>query len=1155
MADPIQSPFPELDAFNDELKKLEEYATEDVELPSDEVHRGTFLPFTKNETTGDKDLAWPAALKGMWEAVELPGQVMRGEKTVDTSDPQFIAETTNLAMEMVGIGWAPKMAKPAVNSMRMSKSQTFPELSTTPVVKKAKDLDRTAPKGLETLETSGDLFFTYTVDEKSALSGLAERAGVPDFENVQKLIDLDTQAAAQMRIGEAIQSGRMQTFQGKFAAPESPEGLRRAFNSLQTGQREMIDEYLKLGDFMDDLEIRLQKDIEPAKTKKMLADAKARRQALIDGEPLVLEFEKRYQGITEAVRNFLAEGEYAMLDEKALLSLNTSRRNYVPIDKFGVDPNQSLLERIAEATSSDLQRNTEDWFLQSRDITSIEGIDNRTGAIDALLDYTKNALRYKMENDVRGSYIDGMRQSKYGKNTIVPLDPEDATGAVGRKVEVYRNGKKEGYVSSKLQAELLQFDPYIARYPLMYGAKRLFEMGTTGAASVTFAPTTMIRDGIAGMVFAPRGTAGPGLQTVVAPVRQAVAKVQRGMANVLENEFVNIPFLDNATRKAWASNLSDRYARSFYHLANEVGGFDASLMKSNIRIGRGALREMAHSWDEAVARHPALAAVKAPAALLQGFSRMYDAIQEAPRFATFINNVKKGTDPDEAIRLAKSLTGDTTRSGRVYRPDGQRIDADAIDKANKVFAPTAGVVTELLREGTPYFNPTVQGLRRLADRMIDDPAGTSAKAWLYVGMPTMAAEMWNSMLGEEYTEFAHNGRTDRDQTMNMYFGMPGKDPRYGIEIPLPHELTIWSAPFSRLAGEMNRSDPEVGGAFFDAVGNVVENAGMLGYPILGSQLFAATGNTSPDSIMNPFQSVYERREDHSSFLPENVEMMLRQAFGGITNANIMALSALYEGGPTAMGEEFIHQLARKTPVVKNVLGKKVRSTAFTPNWEERSEKLDAYREFFDAWNVHFNPKRAGNRLRSSKMASTKGLFDPTSTVAVAPSPIARPTNPLYPTVGMILVDRIGRNEDGMTGLAANYSTLTKQLKRLKRYTAGNKNEYVEFAKWFDTIDQREEETLQQLGEDASEKELNKARIYYEEERKIKKILDELDVDFNDRDDVLKLVDYFERQRGQVLQEQLSLIEKVEDDITTMLHQQGMLPKGEKFSIEKHMKPY
>ena len=508
----------------------------------------------------------------------------------------------------------------------------------------------------------------------------------------------------------------------------------------------------------------------------------------------------------------------------------------------------------------------------------------------------------------------------------------------------------------------------------------------------------------------------------------------------------------------------------------------------------------------------------------------------------------------DAIRLAKTLTGDTTRSGRVYSPSGTRIDADAINKGTKAFAPAIGGATELIRESVPYVNPTIQGLRRLATRFVEDPVGVSSRAWMYVGMPTMAAEGWNSMLGSEYTEYAHNGRSERDQTMNIYIGVPGQDPRMGLEIPLPHEMTLWSAPFSRLAGEVNRGDPQMAGAFMEAMSNIVENAGMLGYPVLGAQMFAATGNTAPDSIMNPFQSVYERGEDHSSFLPENVEMLLRNSFGAITNTNIAALSALWEGGPEAMGEEYMHQLTSRTPIVKNIMGKRHRTTAFTPNWEQRSKKIDAYRNFREIWDIHFNPKRSGNRLRSSKMASTKGLFDPSSTVAVGPSPIAKPANPLFGTIGQIIVDRIGKNDDGMTGLSANYSNLTKQIKLLKRYSAGNKQAYVEHQKWFNNIDEREAETLEMLGDDADEKELRKAKIYYDEERKIKKIVDDLEIDFKNRNDVIKLIDYFETERGKVLKEQLALIDRVEEDITDILLKQGMLPKGERFEMEKHLKP-
>jgi len=1161
MADPnTQSPFPELDDFERQLRELEEFAQEEVTLPTDEVYRGTLLPFEKNMTTGDVGLAIPGAIQGMLDAASLPGRVVSGELPLDPTNPlatpDIIPEVTNLGLEMVGIGWAPKMSTRTVNAMKLKKQPPAP------VVRPVKDINSNAPQDLETLETASDLYKAYVVDEKSTLSGIAERAGVPAQDDLQKLIDLDTQASAMMRVGEASRSGRLKTFAGEFNSPIAPDTLRREYLSLPEASQQAIDEYLKLGDFIDDMNLRIRQNIKPDETQRALATARQRRADLEQIEPLTIQFADQYRQVTSAVRDFMASGNNAMLSEKQLQALNMDRQNYVPIDIFGIDRSQPLLSRMAEAFQPQRQRSLDDWFLQSRDIESIENIGDRTNAIDALVDYTRSALRYKMENDVRGSYIDAIQNSRYGRNTIIQMDADEVADTTGRVVEVYKNGERTKYVSSKLQAELLKFDPYLAQYPAVFGLKRLFEHGTTGVLSLTFAPTTMIRDAIAGMVFSPPGTKGPGLETVTAPFRQLAAKTQIATAQLLQNEFRHIPFLDNTTRQSWARNLSDRYARGFYHTANEAGGFDASLMKTNIRSGRGVLREVAQSWDDLATRHPMLAAtVRTPAAFLQGFARMYDAIQEAPRFATFINNVKAGADPADAVRLAKNLTGDTTRSGRVSNPAGQRITADVASRGQRgsdlaeIAAGPIGRAVEFGRETIPYVNPTVQGMRRLATRFAEDPVGVSSRAWMYVGMPTMLAEGWNNMLGPEYTHYAHEQRTERDQTMNMYIGVPGQDPRFGIEVPLPHELVMWHAPFSRLVGEMSRSAEPVRDAIMASGRNIFENVGMLGYPVFGTQMFAATGNTAPDSVMNPFQEVFERREDYSSFLPENVELMLRSAFGGITNTNVMVLGSLFEGGPSAMLEEFGHQMAARTPIVKNVLGKKTRSTAFTPVWTERNKKMEAYDQFREIWDAHYNPDRVGNRLRSRKMPSMKDIMDPTSIVAAAPNPIAPPKNPLYPTVGQIIVDRIGRNDDGMTGLAAQYSVLSRQLKLLKRYSAGNKEAFREYQKWFNNIDEREEQALANLGEEPSKKAVQKVRRAYKEERMIKDIYDELEVDLGDRDSVIRLIDYFEGERNKTLQAQVDLMEKVELDITKMLHQQGMLPPNETFSIERHLKPY
>jgi hypothetical protein len=173
---------------------------------------------------------------------------------------------------------------------------------------------------------------------------------------------------------------------------------------------------------------------------------------------------------------------------------------------------------------------------------------------------------------------------------------------------------------------------------------------------------------------------------------------------------------------------------------------------------------------------------------MDGFSALFDAIQNAPRYAALEQTVKKGTKVKDAVMGARGITGDVAESGRIYRPDGRVMRGDFVDQGvTSYVAPGVGKVVDFARETVPFVNPMIQGTRNLIRSFKDDPAGTLGRAWLYVGLPAVTAYSWNEMLGEEYNDYAMSRRSSQDVAMNMYIGVPGKPPEEGIEIPQIHE--------------------------------------------------------------------------------------------------------------------------------------------------------------------------------------------------------------------------------------------------------------------------------------------------------------------------------------------------------------------------------
>lgn len=1082
---------------------------------------------------------------------------LRGADSEDNAYP----EAARALITGLGVFAGASVVTPAVvNTLKKAKINT----NQPPKVKKVSDLDMNAPQKLETLEKASDLYKTYAVDEKSALTDIAERAGMPDLGEVRSRIDQDTQISGLMRVNESLHTGKLRTATGNFDSTVSPQQLYRNYRSLPVNKQKDIDRYLKLLDMTDDLRIRIAKNIKVTDSQQMLAQANAQIQQLLARTPEAAELSRQYAEVTKAVRNFLSEGPNAMLSRKGIAYLNQNRQNYVPADVHQVNAADNLISRMVDAQRAGEPGRGDAWFLQKRDLEHIIDIDKRVDSFDALIDYTRSALRRKMENDVRGLYVDKMLQSLYGSKTVRRKTKAEIDKYGDRTVEFYKNGKKQKFLSSRLQGDLLKFDPYIAKYTYLYAPKRLFELGTTGSLGLTFAPMTLMRDAITGKVLSSKGGT-TGLVASAAEVpKQLASKFARGASEILSQGLDSLEMfgISKQQQQVLGTMLANKYANSMLAAANRVGGIDASLMRTNVEIRRGPWRELATAINDNLGSLPGVtAAGHSVRAVAHGFTELFGAIQDAPRAAWFRDAVEKGMSPEEAAVQARKITGDTSRSGRVYSPTGARLDADAVNKEMLFGANRVGAGIELARESIPYVNPTVQGLRRLATRLVEDPVQTNLNAWKYVGLPAFAAYAWNEMLGQEYNDFAFQNRSDYDQAMSIYIAIPGQDPRYGIEFPIGHEMTPWMGVFPQALYSLGKGDRSVASSLRDSGLTILENAGMIGFPTVIGQSMAASGINPPDSILNPTKGVYQYREDNVGLLPENAEKLARQVFGGVTDLALHSAAAAFEGGPEAFAEELAHQWTKKIPIAKNLTGKKTAVSGFTPLGTDKYEKLDSYYRFEDLWDEHFNEEK-GRRFYKSALTSIKreGQDTDVPTERVAPLATLEPTNPVYPIFGQMIKDRLGTNEVGMSGVSQRYSLMTKQLQLLKAYNAGKAGAFKEYQ---DSYKGKMNEYLAEKEKLEANTDLNKrekARALKNldkslgETAKVEALYEKLDVDLGTREGVQDMINYIETERLRMATEQLKIIEELEDEMTIELRKQGMLGPNQKFDITRHLSP-
>lgn len=1010
-------------------------------------------------------------------------------------------------------------------------------------------IDPTAPENLSTVERASDLTKTNIVDEQQALRDIIRRNGIPNADEIDARIEFDTHAAARTRVAEAVNTGKLTTRDATFNSSVAPRALYDGYNALSPDVRQRVGRYINLKDMRDDIQIAIEKG--DASSDALLAVDE--QIALIAKQvPEAEEFSKRYNVVTKALRDY-AQG--SLFSEKYKLRLDKTRSNYVPLEINDVDPTAPFLQRLKQSQTSGTGRGDPEWFLQNRSIGEYD-IERRADPMIMLMQSTEATLTARMKNDTKIAVIDSLLDSEIGRQTMRRASSEEIGKHSDRLVQVYRNGEKETYITSKLTAQLLKFDPYIAKYPALFVPKRIFEQAAVGPVSLTFAPVTAIRDTIGGRVTRPKGLLAPNpLDTAAAVPKQLWAKAQGGISNFFQQSIVKgetafPPWLMSPEQqKKFADNVANSYTRTLYHQANNAGGFDASLMKNKIELGQGALAEVKRSLDNAPVN------MQIPGArfsanrirnMIDGFKNVFNAIQDAPRFAAIDKTVKAGANVDDATALARQLTGDVTKSGRVFDASGKRIDVDAVDQGILNFANKGiGTTTEVLRESTPFLNPMIQGNRRLLQSIVDDPIGFNTRAWLNIGLPTLAVFGWNEMLGKEYNDYAMQRRSARDVVMNLYVGIPGRPPEEGIEIPMMHELLTYSAPYNRGLYAMSRGEDseKTRAALAIVAENIFNNSLDVGFPVAGQVAANLSGISAPDSLARPTDNVYQIREDDIGILPQNMEHLARTLFAGIGDTSVHVANAI-AGDPSF--ETFYTEMRDRTlaraPIVKNIDGKKRANVHFSIPNQLAEKKFDAVSDFRRYYNAFYEPKRF-NEDGLQKPSSRKGFTQFRNTpnpleqedlpfLMQGPEQLQEPVNPLYKEFGPLIVEDAFRGAEGMTALINRANVYSKYTRRLRQFNAGDAEALQEWQAMLSDIVPEEEGTQQ-----------------------LKDLINENNIDLANYDDRVELINMIEERRAEIVRSQIDVFDRLENKITLILQEQGLLGEDEKFDITKHLNPH
>lgn len=1115
-----------------------------------------------------------------------------GVPDVDPDQVDGIALSTLAAGATLPL-WGPVAVQSA---LRMRK----PKLT----VKKISDLDKMGPENVWTATTAGDVSMSTAVDDIGALERILDRVGIPNYDEVTRQLDMDTQAAGMTRVNEALNSGSMHTVHGDFTVPVAPKHLRDMYDTMPDVVQTEVNKYLMFGDYIDTIRRRQAAGIAQPTDARELARLQGARRQMRATHPMLASFSKSYQEYTEGVRSYLTKGEYAMMTPQMKLTLDREQPHYVPLEMDPVKHSDGLLKRIRDANRSHLYSDELSW-LQTRDIKEInfKTIPNRYDAIPEAMSYGHSALTAQLHNNARGAVVDALLQSPIslgGKPLIRKATTKEVDRFPERITRVWRKGKEEYYISDQLIATTLRFDPAILSNPgqvLAYAQRRLFEQGTTGALTVATSPfsiVTAIRDTIAGAALAGKGQKGPGIGTLWAPARILGPKLTKVLSDDIMARLDTggmawyLPGMDKASQRQLSGRLANTYQNSMYHMSREAGGVDASIMDERYVVAKGALEEVARTIKD---KAPWVSRTynRTMAPMLAGVAAVFDALNQAPRMDAFIRNVRSGISAEQAARHAKTITGNTRRSGRAFDNQGRRITGDVVNpEIDLLTNPLLAYLAGGARVAIPFVNPTIQGSRRVM-QAAGDPFRFAMRNWTFVGMPAVAAYAWNNMLskdndeGYDYQDYAFNKRASRDQVMEMYFGLPGLPPERGISIPIAHESTPFMAPFQTLLRHMGGTGPEMTDAITQTGLTILENVAGIGMPPAAASLFSIAGYKAPESIMAPWRNTYDIREDNVGIASENIEQAIRSQFGSLGATGLAVAAAFMDDAEVQDAlAEWGNQIMGRTPIAKGLGGWKINSSSFTPMSQQQRKKLDAYNTFLESYDEYFQHEGTVSEDAPAPffpLENGEQAYVPFSKAGA--EPLARPINPLYEMIGGEVRNAFERKDPyGYKTTEAQMKALTRQIQLLRGFNEGRKDDFQKMQELLEVTPEEQAAATAVVEEAQAAYDAFKSdnggpgvtgnpdaipakdaleaakdqETRLQSDAELKQFLEDNDIDLSNRFDVVRLTNLLEGRRVDLMKYQLEIINEIEDDMTKELQAQGMMGPEDHFSIEKHLAP-
>ena len=547
----------------------------------------------------------------------------------------------------------------------------------------------------------------------------------------------------------------------RFAAPVSLKQMAQS-SSPQT------DQYLKLWAQADELtrQANLVKNMKPgapvpALSGRSIGDVTQLLSDMEKANPGLKNLQKANQAWNKEMIKFRQSGEYGTLTKDQANDLRMSQTNSI-----GKETTGSAIESQAAAA--------------------------------------RRAIKERLDNEAIGKYVDETRKVQptlFVKTSREKLDENPTWSA--NVVKFKRNGEMEYYTTDPLIADVLKTDHHVITGMAgntFYTTKRMLEATTTGNLAPQFSVTSAIRSYWIAKYTTEHGYRAPtAIGSVMAIPQQLIPQIAKSISNGLDRgsagmlkEIFETGALGQFIGSGWMDGLSRRLAVSFeesvYAQLKRTGSHRGSILEQQ---NQASAMQTVDKW------YSGQAAASNLAAGARHFWNAWKASIEAVHSSVSFNYVKRnlGHEPlPQLAERARRLTGDPRTGGEFFAGGGMRPiryesnNKGLTDSIVNGLVNGYGFTLDVAREAVPWWNPTLQGVKRLGEAWAHDPIRFTRSMGMYamapaaglfyfakhLDAPTPDGKLGGDPNGRSYVDYMISGRSSYNRQMNFYIPLWGR---------------------------------------------------------------------------------------------------------------------------------------------------------------------------------------------------------------------------------------------------------------------------------------------------------------------------------------------------------------------------------------------